>query len=379
MENKNLTICFLGSAATIHTLKWADYFSRKGHNVHLCSYEPVLKGYDLGNIKLHSLKKKIPIDIWPFSSILNLPFLRKTIIELVKEIKTDIVHSHYATSYGSLGVLSDFHPFVLTVWGSDILITPQKFLPSKLSVKYYLKKADLITCDAGHIKEAMIKLGASKSKIKIINFGIDTEKFRPGIFNEKLKEKLRIKNKKVVISLRSLDPIYDIETLIKTASIVVKKYSRVKFIIAGNGPQKEELENLVENLNISDKIIFTGYISNNEIPFYLGVSDIYVSTSLSDAGISSSTAEAMACGLPVVITDNGENRTWVKEGNGGFLIKERNPKVLAEKIIFLLKNEDKGKNFGIENRKTIIKRNDYHNEMSKMEEIYYKLVNKKEL
>jgi len=119
-----------------------------------------------------------------------------------------------------------------------------------------------------------------------------------------------------------------------------------------------------------------GLVLNDDLPGYLRLADIYVSTSLSDGGIASSTAEAMACGLPVVITNTGDNREWVKDEENGFLIPVKNPEILAEKIIYLLGNKDVCKKLGHNGREIIIKRNNYYKEMAKMEGIYYKLVQK---
>lgn len=378
MQREKLTICFFGNIESVHMRKWVNYFSNYGHHVHLFSYKGQNKNYWKTNFKFHIIRKKIPIQIWPLNTLLNLPFIFFEIRKLIKEIKPDIIHAHYVTSYGTLAVLLGFHPLVITAWGSDILLTPQKFLPSKWAIKWALKKTDLITCDASHMKEAMIKLGAEESKIKIINFGIDTKKFSPGKKDEKLKKELGLAHYKIVISLRSLEPIYDIETLIKSVPAILQEISETKFIIAGTGSQEEELKRLSENLGVRENVKFLGQVPNEELPKYLRIADIYVSTSLSDGGIASSTAEAMACGLPVIITDTGDNKSWVRNEGNGFLIPIKNPKILAEKTIFLLKNETLGKEFGKENRKIIEERNDYYKEMAKMEELYLNLVGNKE-
>jgi glycosyltransferase involved in cell wall biosynthesis len=78
----------------------------------------------------------------------------------------------------------------------------------------------------------------------------------------------------------------------------------------------------------------------------------------------------MACGLPVVITDFGDNSKWVKDGEGGFIVPLKNPMTLAEKIIYLLKEKAKRKTFGAVNRATIMDKNDYFKEMTRMERIY---------
>jgi glycosyltransferase involved in cell wall biosynthesis len=127
----------------------------------------------------------------------------------------------------------------------------------------------------------------------------------------------------------------------------------------------------------SESVKFIGFVRNDRLPDYLNSVDVYVSTSLSDAGIAASTAEAMACGLPVIVTDVADNRMWVEDGANGFVIPTKNPKLLAERIIHLLKNEDIRRRFGNINRKIIEQRNNYYVEMQKMEGIYKKLVKEK--
>jgi len=375
MENKKkLKICFLGTARSIHTLKWIEYFAEKGHNVFLVSYDKLLENYKPRNkIGFYFFKKKIPITIWPFNTILNLPFNFFILKKIINKEKPDIIHAHYVSSYGTLGSLLNFHPFIITAWGSDILITPKRFLPSKWITKYALSRADLVTCDAEHMKKEMIKLGADPEKIKIINFGVDTKKFTPSENKEVLKSKTEFKNSIVVISLRSLEPVYNIETLISAVPIVAKKVPEIKFIIAGKGSEEKKLKELAKKLNVLEKVKFVGNLSQDEVVKYLAISDIYISTSLSDGGIASSTAEAMACGLPVVISNVADNKEWVKNGENGFLFPPKNYKELAQKIIYLLKDKNKRIRMGKEARRVIEEKDNYYKEMKKMEKIYYQL------
>ena len=117
-----------------------------------------------------------------------------------------------------------------------------------------------------------------------------------------------------------------------------------------------------------------GKVEESEMVTYLQLSDIYVSTSISESGLASSTAEAMACELPVINTDTGDINLWIKNGEGGFIIPTESPKILAEKIIYLLKYEKERTKFGKINRKIIKERNNYYKEMAKMENVYEKLV-----
>ena len=188
------------------------------------------------------------------------------------------------------------------------------------------------------------------------------------------REKIGVGQSPVIISTRGLSPIYDISTLIHAIPKVIKEIPDAKFIIGSSGPLKEDLEELVKNLNVSDNTIFTGRISDEDFPRYVSSADIYVSTSLSDAGLASSTGEAMACGLPVIVTEDPDNRNWIKDGENGFVIPVKNPDILADRIIKLVKNENLRKEFGKANRKIITERNDYNTEMGKIEKEYMRLV-----
>jgi glycosyltransferase involved in cell wall biosynthesis len=293
---------------------------------------------------------------------------------LIKKIKPDIVHAHYVTQYGFCGAFSGFHPLVVSAWGSDVLVEPHKSRILKLLVKLALKKTDLITCDAEHIKGPLVELGAEAQKIRLIYFGTDIKKFKPGEGREKIREELEVFDSPTVISLRTLEPIYNVESLIISAPLVLKEIPEAKCIIAGEGSEENRLKDLAKSCGILDNVKFVGLIPNNELPQYLSSMDVYVSTSLSDAGLSASSAEAMACGLPVVITDFGDNRKWVEDDVSGFIVPLKDPKALAEKIIYLLKNKDVRMKFGMRNRKIIEERNNYYKEMEKMGNIYIELV-----
>lgn len=365
---KNLKICFLATADSIHSYKWIKFFAERGHEVYWfslssLSFEPIK------NVKFHQLDCFI-------NKHLDIPYNILKLRRLLQKISPDILHAHYAGLYGFIGALSGFSPFVLTAWGSDVLFAGKHFL-KKHFVKYTIKRADIITCDAEHMRESIIRLGVNAKKIHIIYFGIDTLIFHPDQKCETLKLKLGASSSPLIISLRNFEPVYDVSTLIKAIPLVLKEFPDAKFLILGKGSEEEKLKNLAKSLGILNNTNFSGFVPNDELPKYLASSDIYVSTSLSDAGIAASTAEAMACGLPVIVTDSGENKLWIKEGENGFIIPIKSPNALAEKIIFLLKNKDIRIRIGANARKTIEEKNNYYSEMNKMEYLYERVKNER--
>ena len=347
-------------------MRWAKYFANKGHEVHLISFGASSEN-TVENVNMHLL------------TMSHHPILRCypiRIRRLIRKIDPDILHAHYISGYGLLGALSGFHPFILSAWGSDVLVTAKESKMEKWSAKFAIKKADVLHCDADHIMAPLMELGAKPEKINIVYFGVDTQRFRPMSEDNKLRNELGLFDSPVIISLRNLEPIYDIETLINSIPLVLKEIPKAKFVVVGSGSQEVRLKEYAKSLAVSASVIFTGRIPNNEPPKYFNSADIYVSTSLSDAGLAASTAEAMACGLPVIITDFGDNRKWVKDGTNGFLIPLRNPEALATKIIYLIRNKEIRNKFGQINRQTIVERNDWQTEMGKVEKLYETSVKK---
>jgi glycosyltransferase involved in cell wall biosynthesis len=350
------------------------YFVQRGHEVHVISFENTqIEGTTVHVLKLPVLVKNATFPL-KLASIYRIK-------ALINRIEPEILHAHFVTNYGLFGALCNFNPFVITAWGSDVLIVPEALFISMMKkhiAKYTLRKADLVTCDAEHMKEAMRRLGTDPEKITLIHFGVDTRKFRPGEKSEEIRAKLGVYDSPTVISLRKLEPLYDIESLIRSLPLVLKEVPESQFVIAGKGSEEKSLGKLSESLGVSDNVKFVGFIPNDVLPQYLITMDVYVSTSLSDAGIAASTAEAMACGLPVVVTDVADNKKWIDNGVNGFVVPVKDPKSLAEKIIYLLQNEDIRKKFGKTSRKIIDERNNYYKEMEKMEDIYEELTRRHE-
>ena len=306
--------------------------------------------------------------------IINPLYVLKQAKKLVKKIKPDVIHGHSIIGHTIIMALTGFRPFVVSAWGSDVLIYPKESKVMKYMVPVALRRADIITCDGENTKEAIIKMGIEGEKIKTVLHGVDTRKFCPSPKDENLRQKLETSGSPTVISTRRLRPICDVEALVKAVPLVLKQIPEAKFIIAGEGEQKEYLIALAKSLNVLHATRFVGWIPNDKLPKYLSSPDVYVSTSLSDSGLSAATAEAMACGLPVVVTDSGDNQRWVEDGKNGFIVPPKDPKTLAERLIYLLRNEGIRMEFGKRSRKIIQDRNDYYKEMEKMGNIYGDLI-----
>lgn len=367
-----MKLAFLAGANSIHSVRWIKFFADRGHNITWISLSPpTLEAEGLARrVDFHEITPSPLADISGLRAFLYLlPAVRK-VRAILTRANPDILHVHSAGTYGLVGALAKFHPTVLTPWGSDILLASALKFPL---VRYAVRHADACTCDGENTRSKLIELGADPSLISLIRFGTDVEKFSANtgkVSSNAASREVRI------VSLRSLEPTYDIGTLLRAASLVAAQRPEAQFLIAGDGSLRKELERLAEDLGLiaSGAVMFLGRIENAKLPDLLRSSDIYVSTSRSDSGLASSTAEAMACGLPVVVTNSGDNREWVEEGKGGFVVPCGDPNALAEKISYLMAHPEVRNVFGGANRARIERDNNYAREMEKVEKIYEKII-----
>jgi len=369
---KMLRICYIADAGSIHTQRWVNYFAGKGHRVHIITGR-LGEGYSEG-IQLHLLTSLLPPH-WKNSGYINTLLWFVQVRRLINRIKPDIIDAHYITINGYLGALSGFHPLVLTAWGSDVLIHPKRNFFFKAITKYALKRADMVICDSQIVRKELIKLGTKPEKLRLIFWGVDTQQFNPQQQDEELRGKLHVSGYRTVICIRSLTPVYNVEMLVKAIPLVLKQAPETTFVIAGDGEQREYLGNLVKSLGVLDSVRFVGWLPHDELPKYLASSDIYVSTSLSDS-TSLSLQEAMACEVVPVVTDLPANREWITDNENGFIVPISDIQTLAQKIIYLLRNEEVRRKFGKLGREIIQERAEYEKEMGKMGKVYQEALKK---
>jgi L-malate glycosyltransferase len=236
-------------------------------------------------------------------------------IHLIIKEKPDIIHGNWIVPTGLISGLAGFitgRPVINTAHGMDVRIS-NKF-PVSILFRLAVAFSKKVTVVANYMKD----YGCLKNTT-VIPCGID----------ERFFEVKPDYNSKTVISTRSLEPVYDIETLIKAVPLVLQEEPDASFIIIGCGSQKEYLQNLANKLNVTKRIIFMGMLDNSKIPSYMEKAKVYVSTSLAD-GTSVSLLEALAAGLVPVVSDIDANRIFVHEDG---MFKRGDPQNLANAII----------------------------------------------
>ncbi|HMV12403.1 MAG TPA: glycosyltransferase family 4 protein [Nitrosomonas sp.] len=152
----------------------------------------------------------------------------------------------------------------------------------------------------------------------------------------------KIENSPHIILTRNLESIYDNATAIRAFSIVKKNFPNAKLSIAGSGPEKLMLEQLVDDLNLVDSVTFLGRVDNTAINDLYRQADVMINTSLID-NMPISILEALACKVPVVSTNVGGIPFLVKHDETALLVPPKNPGEIAEAIQHILTNPEKSR------------------------------------
>lgn len=283
-----------------HSIKWANSLADKGIEVLLIGYSNEIELNKGTNFKFKLVFLRDSDLASNSNSLIKIfSYLKvvKKVKKIISEFKPDIVHSHYATSYGFLGALTKFHPFILSFWGSDVYLFPKKsFLHRKL-LNYNIGKTDVILSTSKSMANEIKKY--TSRNIEITPFGIDLNKLNP-------EKKYILGNSLIIGTIKNLDHIYGIDILLQAFSLLVKNNDDidVKLVIIGGGPEEKKLKKLAIELAIQNKVNFIGPIPFEMIPDYHKSIDIFAALSRSESfGVS--VIEASACGKPVVVSNVG--------------------------------------------------------------------------
>lgn len=355
-----LRICYLSDINSVHTRKWIKFFKELSYDIHVIS----LSSGEYEGVTVHSLEVNQNI-VRQKADSGKIEYLKKIkkVKKLVKEIKPDILHAHYATSYGLLGAMTNFHPFIISVWGSDIYDFPTKSRLHKLILKHNLKKADYILSTSNIMKEETEKY--TDKDIKVTPFGVDTSKFFPSINEKEPKDEI------IIGTIKSLEEIYGIEFLIRAFSKVknANENLKLKLRIAGRGSQEKYLKDLCVELDIDKHVTFLGFLNEEQVINEFQNFDIAVFPSIFESfGVAA--LEAEACGVPVVVSDAGGLMESTKPNVTSLVAKKESVESLYSEIEKLVHNQELRKSMGLAARKFVEENYSLTNNFNDIDIIY---------
>ena len=258
-------------------------------------------------------------------------------LNIIKKFKPDIIHIHNEFGIGLSGafiakILKIPYVYTLhTVYDDYIHYIAKKPLAplvkdaSHLYLKQLGKRATAITGPSQKVDTFFKSCGIDKN-ITIISNSAEIEIFKPSMIDFEKSNEFRVKNNIadddfVGCFCGRLGKEKGIDTLLKFWGMKITSNMKLKLVIFGGGPEQEFLENLANNLGISDMVIFTGKIPHEELPHYYYACNFYITASLTEMH-SISMIEAMASGLPVLYIRDKSNESQITEGINGYIFSD---------------------------------------------------------
>lgn len=295
-----MKICFIANADSIHTFRW-------------------LKPLASGDIKLTLFSDRPTERIYPntelidLSSISNLRVLRfliwaTKIRSWIKENHPDILHVHQAVGPGWLGWLSGFHPFIVSAWGSDLLLEPDKSVLRNLLLRRVLQTCDRLIVPNDFLFQQALSLNVAPSKVVLIPWDLDTKIFFPDLDGKKAaRTNLGLPEEgTLILAPRSISALYNIDTIIQAYHMILEKITNLRLVLIKNNIDTIYYQVILEqisNLHMSEQVIWLPKQQNpQDMANVYRAADVCISIPQSESyGVS--VYEAMACGCPTVITD----------------------------------------------------------------------------
>jgi glycosyltransferase involved in cell wall biosynthesis len=394
---QRLRIAVLGNFDGVHTRSWLRWFVARGHDIHAISfYQPATP---LEGVTMHVLRDRKPRASTPITNhqlptsgatagegarapgtswtlpagvlrlIHAMRYRRAGLRRVLDDIAPDIFHAHFVVEHGFYGALAGVHPYVVTAWGSDILVEPGRDPLSRQVAKWTLRRADLVTSNNRYMADRIAALGAPRSKVEVVTLGADA------YFGERWADSVNVAGRNegdgpVMLSTRAHEALYDIASILDAYAIVVRLRPGARLIVAHSGSLTDQLR--AQAATIGGDIEFTGTVGPERLRELMTSAEVFVSVPASD-GTSVALLQAMAAGAFPIVSDLESQREWIDDGQNGLRVPLGAPVALVDGIMHALGNPDLRRRAADLNRIIVAERGTNETQMAKMEQLYLRL------
>ncbi len=302
------------------------------------------------------------------------------ILRYIFKNKIQIVHTHnfnahvwggIAARLSGVKVIEHVHDYR---YEEPLYLEKRGVRPDQFRLaKYFAKLSDSIVVLTKNNKNLLLRNRiASDRKIKMLLNGINP-KFNQSVDGYELRKKHCIPaDRRIIFAAARISQEKNIGAVIDIAEISVQRCDKVIFVIAGDGPLKNELEENVKKRNLDNIVRFIGFCPN--VKEFLKISNIFIQPTLLELH-SITMIEAMSMGVPVLVSQGvGCNDYFITHGENGFLLDPYKPEVWAQTINLLLDNQSLSNTIGNAGSKLIENECDIKKTVKNIENLYYDLV-----
>jgi 1,2-diacylglycerol 3-alpha-glucosyltransferase len=320
--------------------------SRLGHNVFIFAqqdndYEddnPFIYRYPALSLPLST---SVPAAI-PVSAFID---------RLLPSLKLDVIHAHHPILLGQTAAkkASELElPLVFTFHTQYQEYTYYFPLPQEIVQDFlkdlvhnwmvdYMRKCQHVVIPSESMRKNLEQDYGLRARYTVVPTGIKVDRYATAD-GEGLRKRMKWEEEQVVISIGRLAAEKNWETFLRAAAEVYRDHPALRVVLIGDGSQREELEDLVNELGMTERVTFTGELPFDDIPAYLKAADLFAFASTTETqGLV--TMEALAAGLPVAAVDASGTRDVLEDGKQGFLVED-DPQALAAAIKKVLESQD---------------------------------------
>ena len=309
-----------GVVASLCTIK--ESLEELGHEVFIIAPEPEKEYRQEGVYYFKSIRFKSYDGYY-------VPIFPSNKIEILKEIDPDVIHIHGVATMALRGLVCGHTLKLPTVMTFHTMVddaaqyySPIKLPPETMNrliwiyLRQILKRMDVVVTPTSCIGAEIISHGAECRNMVTVPTGAKTEVFHPGLPYDDLVARYGLEGKRIIVHVGRVSYEKDIDMVIRAMSKV-----DAHLLVVGKGPAKEDMERLVKELGLEDKITFTGFVSDEELPRFYNMADMVISASKFETqGLT--ILEAMATGKPVACRNGRAFAEIVKDGVNGYLFDD---------------------------------------------------------
>jgi len=286
----------------------------------------------------------------------DFPTLWLDLKRVLREIKPDLVHAGPVPTVAFLAALSGFRPLLSMSWGSDLLRDVDRDANLRRAAQFALRRSSVLVGDCQAVRQKAVRMGFPAERVVLFPWGVDLERFQPGPQEAEFRRAgaeweppfvapralervggwkppfLGWQDAFVLLSLRTWEPVYGVDVIAHGFVRAAQQIANLRLILLGSGSQAALIREILRKGGVEDRVYLGGQVTNEQLPHFYRAADLYLSASHSD-GSSVSLMEALATGLPALVSDIPGNREWLDNSAAGWLFGDGDEVGLADGII----------------------------------------------
>lgn len=298
-----------------------------------------------------------------------------------KKLKTERFDAVYVTHRADFAALANTasrllgKPYFISVYGGEIL---HDFRAS--SVKRNLASARAVIAISNYTRRLLVDLGVSRSKVNVIPCGTDPQRFHPDVKGDRIRAKYGLEGREVILSVSRLVKRKGNANIVSALPAVLEKIPQAHYLIAGKGPEEENLKNQIGRMGLSERVTFTGWVEDSELPEYYAASNLFVMPSFAAhqgenvEGFGIAYLEANACGKPVIGGRTGGVEDAIIHGETGLLVDPLDVTEIGNAISEILGSRRKAREMGKKGRERVEREYNWLNVTERILELIERLV-----